>query len=167
MSTLKLSKVLNVLENLRDEEVKMLKEQALTECIEKYDLNTKYLNWYHAMCDLVSLKELGFKFDNINLKITKKTVKSFPVDIDNLSYENFVKYAWMVLHRKKDSPCKQFELDAELVRLKWKSVIDSIKDCVEFNSKELVISDSLNLPVLLKANGIDSDLVYKRLGIIE
>lgn len=45
--------------------------------------------------------------------------------------------------------------------------MDSVKDCVDFNGKELVISDSLNLPVLLKANGIDSDLVYKRLGITE
>lgn len=167
MSTLKLNKVLNVLENLRDEEVKMLKEQALKECLEKYELTTKYLNWYHAMRDLVSLKELGFKFDNINLKITKKTVKSFPVDTENLSFGNFVKYAWMVLHKKEDSPCKQFELDAELVRLKWGRVMDSVKDCVDFNGKELVISDSLNLPVLLEANGVDSELVYKHLGITE
>lgn len=167
MSNLKLNKVLSILATLRDEEVKMLKEQALKECIEKYKLTTVYLNWNDAMLDLLTLKALGFKFDNITLKITKKTVKSFPVDASNFSYENFLKYAWMVLHRKEGSPCKQFELDAEQVRLKWGNVMDSVKNCVEFNGKELVISDFLGLTVLLKANGIDSDLVYKRLGITE
>ncbi len=167
MSNLKLNKVLNVLAILRDEEIETLKEQALKECVEKYELTTVYLNWCDAMCGLVSLKALGFKFDNITLKITKKTFKSFPVDTNNFSYENFLKYAWMVLHRKEGSPCKQFELDAEQVRLKWRNVMDSVKDCVEFNGKDLVISDFLDLPVLLKANGIDSDLVYKRLGITE
>lgn len=167
MSNLKLNDVLNVLETLRDEEIETLKEQALQECVKKYELTTVYLNWCDAMCGLLSLKALGFKFENINLKISKKTIKNFKVDTNNLNYENFLKYAWMVLHRKEGSPRKQFELDAAQVRLKWQNVIDSVKDCVEFNGKDLVISDFLDLPVLLKANGIDSDLVHKRLGITE